>query len=196
MKIRYHREKLQEIISDLHLLTGISLCVLDAEGNVLCKKVQEKDFCSFYQKDGAHRSACRASDQKLLALCRESGEYESHICPAGLYDAAFPIKKDSLTVGYILMGRVRLEGADFAAEDRYFSLYEALPVFDEKKLTSLRSLFANILFSSAMEPEKEDLTDGIKRYLEENLDTDITLSSLCTKFFVSKTKSDRSHVVL
>ncbi len=187
MKIHYHREKLQEILSDLHYLTGISLSFLDAERNVLCNVAKEKDFCSFYQKEENHRSACRASDEKLLLRCKESGEYESHICPAGLYDAVLPIKKGDLTVGYILMGRIRLEGESLLPEEAYLSLYEKIPVFDEKKLSSLRSLFENILFSSAIEVEKEDLATQIKEYMEENLREDISVSSICTRFFISKT---------
>ncbi len=187
MKIHYHKEKLQEIISDLHHLTGISLSFLDAERNTLCRVAKEKDFCSFYQKEENHRSACRASDEKLILRCKESGEYESHICPAGLYDAVLPIKKGDLTVGYILMGRIRLEGEKHFPEEKYLSLYEKIPVFDEKKLSSLRSLFGNILFSSAIEVEKEEISDQIKHYMEENLQEDITVSSVCARFYISKT---------
>jgi len=187
MKIRYHREKLQEILTDLHLLTGISLSFLDAEGNTLCRKVKDEDFCSLYQRDEAHKAACRASDEEILFRCRESGEYESHICPAGLYDAVFPIQKDSLTVGYILMGRIRLEGKSPGSKKRYGSLYEKIPVFSEEKLSSLRSLFANILFSSAIEQEKEEIFDQIKGYLDENLEKDISVDSVCAEFFISKT---------
>ena len=187
MKIRYHREKLEEILTDLHLLTRISLSFLDAEGNPLCRKVKEEDFCSFYQEEGEHKKECRASDEALLSRCKESGEYESHICPAGLYDAVFPIKKDALTVGYILMGPIRLEGKTVKCEKRYRTLYENIPVFSEGKLAALRSLFSNILFSSAIETEKEEIFDQIKGYLEENLEKDISVPSVCSSFFISKT---------
>lgn len=187
MKIRYHREKIREILEDLHHLTGISLSFLDTEGNTLCRKAKDEDFCSFYQKDPNHRRACRASDEKILSQCRKSGEYESHLCPAGLYDAIFPVKKGDVSAGYILMGRVRLEGRGSVPEERYISLYEKIPVFDEKKLSSLRSLFENILFSSAIELEAEDLATEIKNYLEENFREDMSVSTICSVFFVSKT---------
>ena len=187
MKIRYPREKLQEILTDLHLLTGISLSFLDAEGNTLCRKVKDEDFCSLYQKEAGNKMACRASDEEILFRSRESGEYESHICPEGLYDAVFPIKKDSLTVGYILMGRIRLEGKSPRSKKHYCSLYEKIPVFSEEKLSSLRSLFSNILFSSAIEFEKEEIFEQIKRYLDDNLEKDIRVDSVCGKFFISKT---------
>ncbi len=187
MKIHYHREKLQEIVNDLHILTGISLCFLDSEGNALCRRVKEGDFCSFYQKEPEHKRMCNRSDEKLLSLCKESGKYESHICPAGLYDAALPVQKNDLTVGYILMGRVRLAGVSQTLEEReYSAFYEKMPVFDEEKLSSLRSLFANILFSSAIEVEKEEPGIQIKNYIEENLHQDISISSICSLFFISK----------
>jgi len=190
MRIRYNIEKLGEILNDLSVLTGISIAFLDADNHRLCEFSQAKGFCAAYQMQEEYRSQCRCADQKLLERCRRSGQYEYHICHAGLYDAAMPIVKSGVTVGYILMGRIRSDrspdvvfgpdGSDLTGE------YRKLPFFRDAQLDSLRTLLPNILFSNAVELEKDGLIEEMQDYIEQNLSGELSVDTICKQFYISK----------
>lgn len=190
MRIRYNMEKLGEILNDLSVLTGISIAFLDADNHRLCEFSQSKNFCAAYQMQEEYRNQCRCSDQKLLERCKKSGQYEYHICHAGLYDAAMPIVKSGVTVGYILMGRIRSDcspdvafgpdGSDLTGQ------YRKLPFFGESQLDSLRTLLSNILFSNAVELEKDELMEEIQDYIEQNLSGELSVDAICKQFYISK----------
>ena len=111
MKIRYDTEKMSRIISDLGVLTGISMSFLDAEMRTLCRYVKEGDYCSVLQNDAESQRLCSCSDDIILNRCMENKRFESHICHAGLFDAAMPIIKDDIFAGVVLMGRLRYYGS-------------------------------------------------------------------------------------
>ena len=107
MKLRYDVEKMERIISDLCVLTGISMSFLDTERRTLCRYLNDNDYCSTLQHNAENERLCSCSDDVILNRCMESKRFESHICHAGLFDAAMPIVKDDVFAGIVLMGRLR-----------------------------------------------------------------------------------------
>ena len=190
MQIKYNKEKIEELLRDFSILTKISVTFTDINKNPLCSFHSTEDFCNSYQKIGGNRDYCNSSDKRLLERCSQSGKYEYHICHAGLYDAAMPIVKLGVTVGYIMVGRIRTH---LKIKDRYNdfdenlqSLYEEIPVFDDIQLSCLKSLLSNILFSNAIEFENTSIAENIRDYIVENISDDINASVLCKRFFISR----------
>lgn len=182
MRIRYDIEKMKRIITDLCVLTGISMAFLDTERKQLFRYEKEGDFCTVMQKDPQKHALCRCSDEHILNLCFENKRFESHICHAGLFDAAMPIMKDGIFAGIVLMGRVRLADAGKASD----GLYDALPEFREEQIKSLETLLPNVLFESAVFIEFDDRTAQISEYIKNNLTEPLSVNGICKKFLVSK----------
>ena len=184
MKIRYDVQKLKRIISDLSILTGISMSFLDTERRVLCNCSKGDDFCSVLQRDEKNDRLCACSDERILNKCLESKRFEGHICHAGLFDAAMPIIKDGIFAGIVLMGRVRLEGE--GKSENTSELYKAVPKFRDEQIKSLGSLLPNVLFESAVFIEFDGRASEISAYIKNNLTENLSVDLICKRFLMSK----------
>ena len=187
MNIRYDNEKLIGILRDLSILTGISISFLNAAYETVCSFKRTDDFCSAYQAQNG-KDYCRHSDRSLLDKCRISGQLEYHFCHAGLYDATMPVIKSGITVGYLLMGRLRAPASPACPQcsDSLSELYDQVPFLNDMQLASLRGLLSNILFSNAIEIEYNELAEEISEYICTHLTDELSVSVLCEKFFVSR----------
>ena len=182
MYIRYDIEKLKRIITAFCVLTGISMSFLDTDRKMLFRYENEGDFCSVLQKDPRNKERCAQSDEMLLNRCLANKRFESHICHAGLFDAAMPIMKNGVFAGIVLMGRVRLAEKGTLSE----GLYRALPEFREEQIKSLETLLPNVLFESAIFIELDDRVSEISEYIKHNLTEPLSVNHICKKFLVSK----------
>ena len=187
MHIRYDNEKLTGLLRDLSILTGISLSFLNVAYEPVCSFKRTDDFCSAYQTQNGE-DYCRHSDRTLLDKCRISGQLEYHFCHAGLYDAAMPVIKSGITVGYLLMGRLRAPTSPTCPQfsGSLTELYDQVPFLNDMQLASLRGLLSNILFSNAIEIEYNELAEEISEYICTHLTDELSVSALCEKFFVSR----------
>ena len=190
MYIKYNIEKLGSILNDLSVLTGISIAFLDCELNRLCGSVKENDFCEKMQKNEEFLKKCICSDNDIIEKCNKTKCFENHICYAGLYDASLPVVVNGVTVGFIIMGRVR---TDLSPKECFFTdseelrkLYCELPYFSDSQLQSLKTLLPSILFADAINFELDEISEKMAEYIESNLTEDLSISNLCKKFFVSK----------
>ena len=192
MRIRYDVEKMKRIISDLCVLTGISMSFLDTERRTLCRYTRSGDFCSTLQSDEKNERLCACSDEKILNRCLESKRFESHICHAGLFDAAMPIVKDGIVAGIVLMGRVRLSGSSeveaVEADGALSALYSEIPTLRDEQIASLGTLLPNVLFESAVFIEFDDQTGEIIEYIKNNLSAELSVSAICKRFHISKNR--------
>lgn len=192
MHIKYNIEKLEQILTDLSVLTGISLAFLDRDMRTVCGSVRDNDFCEMMQTLPGEREKCRISDEALLRRCHDTRNFECHICRAGLYDAALPVVLNDNVVGYVIMGRVRSPDSPdvcmYPGGEAIGKLYDALPYFSDRQLLSLRTLLPNILFTDAIHFELDELAERIAQYIEENISSELTVSSICKSFFISKNR--------
>ena len=188
MKLRYDVEKMERIISDLCVLTGISMSFLDAERRTLCRYTRDEDFCSLLQSDAGNKRLCSCSDELILNRCMESKRFESHICHAGLFDAAMPIIKDGIFAGIVLMGRVKYSNnadrKELSSEMK--EKYDSIPTFNEAQISSLGSLLPNVLFESAIFIEHDSRLDEIVEYIKNNLTEKLSVDVICKRFLMSK----------
>ena len=187
MRIRYDVEKMKRIISDLSVLTGISMSFLDTERRSLCSSIKDNDYCSVLQLDKKNKRLCDCSDDIILNKCLETKCFESHICHAGLFDAAMPIIKDGILAGIVLMGRLRRASErGETVETSLIEKYMAIPEFNDAQIESLGSLLPNILFESAIFIEYDGVFNEIGEYIKANLREPLGIDYICKKFHVSK----------
>lgn len=182
MNVRYDLEKMKRIITDLCVLTGISMSFLDTERKMLFRYEKKDDFCSILQTDPEKLRCCSDSDEVILKRCFETKRFEGHICHAGLFDAAMPIMKDGIFAGIILMGRVRFSGKEECTD----VAYREIPEFTEEKIQSLGSLLPNVLFESAIFIEFDDRISKIAEYIKNHLTEPLSVDLICKKFLMSK----------
>lgn len=188
MNIKYNTQKIKKIITDLSVLTGISIDLIDTDYKIIASCKKENNFCSFLQSSSGYGGECHHSDRDILEKCKDSGKPESHICHAGLCDFAMPLIKRDITVGYIIMGQIRspLSPESFEGDGVLNRLYSEIPLFTDEKIESLKNLLPLILFENAIEIEFDSFITEVTEFIDDNLRQDLSITALCRRFNVSK----------
>ena len=190
MQIHYDVERIRRIMRDVTCLTGISMAFMNTRMEYICNCRREDTFCSAIHKDPITEERCRHADSRILADCEQSLRPESHICHAGLFDVAIPIMKNSLVVGYLVAGQVRLPESTlpetFRGDPRLEALWKDHPCYSTEQLESLKNLLPNFLLAEAIELQHDDLASDVAAYMERNLTQELDIERLCNTFFVSK----------
>ncbi len=196
MLVNYRIEKLKRIINDLYALTGINFEILDTNFHPLYCCNSETPFCAMIQKTALGANKCLCSDEDLLEECRKQRSFCLHTCHAGLADAAIPIIKNDITVGYIVMGQLRVSFTKKEIRhklswmkedvDKIMDLYQHLPKYSERQIDSLSNLLSHILFDNAIEIDYNDFITFATTYIKNNLNKDLSIPHLCAVLHVSK----------
>ena len=196
MIVKYDTEKLNKLINDLSNLLGISMNFLDRDFNPLTECKSKDGFCATLQSTKKGKELCVSSDSVILSKCSKSLKFESHICHAGLCDAAMPIVKNGEIVGYIIMGRIRtdIDEAEIARRIAWFGEntanlienYRELSYFTPERIESLQSLLSYVIFDSAIEIEHDELITRATEYINANIQNDISISLLRRELGASK----------
>jgi AraC-like DNA-binding protein len=195
--IEYKTEKLKRILDDLHNLMGITMAIVDVDFHYIYKSGDAPEFCQRIQDDPAGRIKCHCSDMDMLKKCSRGKCFVSHTCHAGIVDAVFPIIKDSMVVGYVIIGRVRKD-LDFSnvrekiewldcVESDMERAYRELKCLSEVQLESLCDILSHIIFENAIEIEDGGFQHRVSAYIDENIDKKLTVEEICSAMFMSKT---------
>jgi AraC-like DNA-binding protein/ligand-binding sensor protein len=182
--IKYDLPRLTRILTDFASLTGVKMNFCDVDGKTLTNIKYSDDYCSLLQRDEENLNRCKCSDAKLLQKCKKSKRIEMHVCYAGLCDLAMPIIKRHTVVGYLIMGRIQTSRTHF----KEISGVEAPPFFDDAKLESLVGLLPQILFETAIELKEGGLISEVTDYIDENIDSELGIRSICEIFHLSKNR--------
>lgn len=185
---------LNYLIKNIFKLTGICISILDTDYRILTNCSPDFDFCSLLQKSKKEKENCKNCDEKILKKCSQSKKLESHICRAGLYDAAMPIIKNNNIVGYIIMGRIR--SVNSPQELTYFPdinlnydnlklLYNRLPILNDEQLSALYNIFSCIFFDEAINIIYDTFINAAIEFINENLKEPLSISVLCKNLNVS-----------
>lgn len=202
MKVNYDRKKLNSIISDFANIAGLSIAIYDTELNsvvVYKNKDSIGDFCRSLQKSEKGHSLCICSDRELLLKCRKSGHFVTHTCHAGLTDAVMPIMQSGTILGYIMLGRLKVE-PDFKKirnriswyhdTDSLREYYSIITDYDMKKVKSIANIasiiVAHILLEDMIKKAYSPTTEQIVKYISENISGKLSVSSICHAVNISK----------
>ena len=196
MIVKYDTEKLNKLINDLSNLLGISMSFLDRDFNPLTECKSKDGFCSVIQSTKKGKELCVSSDAVILSKCSKSLKFESHICHAGLCDAAMPIVKNGIIVGYVIMGRIRtdLESSEVVKKlgwmkrdpESIMTEYAGLSYFSNDRIESLRSLLSYVLFENAIEISQDELVTRATEHIANNLKNELSVGEICSVVGVSK----------
>ena len=198
MVIEYNIEYINRIIKDISALAGISINLLDANYNILASCRNTQKYCDTLHSIERERIQCNQCDKKILKKCRQSKKLEHHICRSGLYDSAMPLIKDDTIVGFLIMGQIRssrspalpkeLPRVDANTLEKLSVLYNDIPIISKNRLNALYDLLPHILFDNAIQIVHDSFICEVSDYIDENLQNNLSINHLCSKFFVSKNR--------
>ncbi|MBR5308385.1 MAG: PocR ligand-binding domain-containing protein [Clostridia bacterium] len=199
MILKFDKEKLDRILSDFSLITGVPIAILGQEFEYIANsRTEEQKFCLTLQEaDNCYR--CKCSDMEMLEKCKISKKAEMHICHAGLCDMAVPLVSDGEILAYIILGRIRTDRSGLSTEkvswfdgdiNELCRHYESLAYYDKQGLGSVANIAvavaSYILGDGVIKPQYNLMAEKAARYIDENLSENLTVSSLCRYLGVSK----------
>ena len=200
------RQKLQELLRDFRTLTGIciSFWYHGDEWSVIGDTVYVSPFCALLRQNETLRHDCEYCDAHGLNHARETGEVCRLVCHAGLHEYTYPVQEAGRTLGYFMIGQVRLpdDGGGLSSEmvERWRALgmdvqemqrlYHQLPVMTSEKMLSachmLDALAKYVYIQGMIRRTEPPLCKKIMSYVRSNLARPMTLDSIAAALNVSR----------
>lgn len=200
MILNFNPEELNSAVNDFYYATGINIVLLDTNLNPLTQHFPIDNFCSCIQNTEEGKEKCFHSDFELIKKCQKAGRTVQHTCHAGLIDTAVPLISYGEIVAYIIIGQMRTH-SDFeniyknvsSLSPNYDILkekYSLLPFCDEKRNESIlniaKMLTEYILLKKLLKPKYDTYFETAKKYIDENISRNITVSDICKNINISK----------
>ena len=201
MIINYDIQKINQMLKDFYNATGINMDLLKADFSYVGNRNfwENKKYCKAIQSTESGKKACLCSDSCLLNESRASKMPQMHVCHAGLVDVSVPVLYNDIIIGYVIFGQLKTNN-DFSKIEKSlknFELnieelkeyYSELPLFTEEQIQSIsiiaKMLVKHILLENMLKPFDENIGRVIS-YINENLDTDLTIHSISKIANISK----------
>ena len=199
----YDLEKKKKLLHDFYFLTGIKICIYDGSGRELCYYPEKlSPFCSALRKNKFMDARCAECDKNAFSVCKKTHRQYIYTCHAGLLECISPVLYGDWIVGYIAVGQIKTsENANFSKlydhldSENMAQLHKSFkqqPIFDREKIDAA----LNILDACAgyeylktlINTETNRFDARICEYIDQNLDGNLDVQTICRQFQLSKTE--------
>lgn len=194
---------MQDLLHDFYNLTGIKICIYDDNENEVCYYPEKlTDFCRCLRKDKAMDARCRECDNLAFATCKKTHKRYVYTCHAGLLECFSPILYNDRIIGYIVLGQIKASErddfdsiADRFSQERREELKKNFNRLASTRMDKINSAI-HILdacagyeyLKSLIRAAESDIDATIGAYIDENLDSDLSVQTLCSRFHLSRTE--------
>jgi len=200
----FNTAKLEALISDFYISTGIAITLYDASQTVVTKSPVFSGCCTCIRTKEACVISCDRSNQIHMEIAAEQKSTHSYTCHAGLMETITPILYEGIVIAYLQIGQFRDETQVYSSPEKIratarkhgypeaelLQLYEALPIISKDKLRALLNII-NILIRSFWEDgliqrHRSMLSVKISQYIDERINEKIYIEEICEQFSISK----------
>ena len=204
MKITFNQDRLNKLLFDIYQCTGIPITMFDNNFNRICACGTNQDFCLEIRSNQQLLEKCNFSDREHFLEAKAKKDSIIYTCHAGICEMITPIFYNNILIAYLILGKFRDKDGKYTSQnivsehiDKYnldkndmLKKYAKLPIFSDTFLQSTISLL-NICICYIWSENLIQLTHNtlplqIENYIANNLDSPITVASLCKQFFVGK----------
>lgn len=204
MKVTFDVEKLQKLMSDFYNCMNITITLFDSELNYITDAGAPQPYCDVIRTTPSLWKNCSSSDRSNAERASNQRGTVIYTCHAGIVETVTPIFYDDTLIAYLMLGRFRdAEGKYSSCEtvcgvaEKYgldkqhmLTLYNDIPTYNSEYIYSAISILeACIRFIGSehyIKLHRSALAANIEEYVDNNLNTEITVVSLCKEFHVSR----------
>ncbi len=207
MILNYDMNRLEQLLESFYALTHIRIVLFDDQLQIVAAyPASDCDFCSLVRACPETRERCQESDSHACRQCQRTGAIYRYTCHAGLTEVVTPIRCGNITAGYIMFGQVLTQPPSEAHWNEIRQRFPTLSIpeaalkaaYFHKHTNSEEELMASVqileacagyLYLQRMISLQEDtLPRQLDEYLTGNLQADLSISALCNRFGVSRSK--------
>ena len=204
MEYIFNKEKLEGLISDFYISTGIAMTLYDASGRIVTKSPIFTDCCACIRAKEACVESCDRSDRMHMEQAAKSRQICTYTCHAGLMEVITPILYEDVVIAYLQIGQFRDAEQIYSSRERIrktaevygfsaealLTLYEKNPELSREKLRALLNII-QILIRSFWEDglilrNRSMRSVKIEQYITERLGESLSVETLCREFSMSK----------
>ncbi len=195
MNVSYDIARMKSIVDDICELTQVSISIVDTQFNhIYCCEKGDDSYCHQIQATALGQHKCHHSDGEMLRRCMVEKRPITSVCHAGVLDTVLPIIKEEAVVGFLFLGRVRLQAdkqppplLEWTQEPQAVAAqYEKLTCLSQTRLDALIRLLSQSLFANAITVEHGNAVHQATEYIREHLAEELTVERLCAALHVSK----------
>jgi len=205
--VNYDIDQLKILLHSFYLILNIRIVVFDDKFEKIAEVPDhECKFCSLLLGDPIAEKECRAADRHAFMRCRDTNTPYSYKCHAGLTETVAPIQYNNIIIGYLMFGQVlqqtdagayweevktRCEKYDVNIEDLYSAYREKQPITQEQVNAAaqlLEACAAYLWLKNYISLKEGNVLIRIDEYITDNLNADLSVSVLCEKFKISRSK--------
>jgi ligand-binding sensor protein len=198
--------ELEKRIKDFYTISHIRVAVFDLDFKEICDYPKERaPICALMRQKEQCDKDCKECDRLHMMEAAKMKDPYIYVCHAGLYEIISPIIFSGQLIGYLFFSHIlnyASHEAAWAAIRKATDKYNinpleaekdinAMPLFDSEYLQAASSLLqaaaSYLCFARIAYLRHEDLPEKIDKYINANLDGDLTASSICSKFGLGRT---------
>ena len=203
MNYFFDTEKINKLLDDFYLTTGIAVVFYDSEMNLVVKP-KHSEYCSCIRQDGTRKRNCNRSNLAHMKEAAQSKKTVCYTCHAGIMETIIPVLYEETIIGFMQIGQFRDEKGEYSSNekvaaalegyklesDQMLKLYEELPVVSDEKFEALKKIVRILIKSfwsdSLIRHNRSMMSVKIEQYITEHLREKIGVEEICQKFFLSK----------
>ena len=201
------RKELEEAAIDFYNMTKIKIVLYSDNKEVLYTYPETMcELCTTLRSAPEINNKCIECDNLGLEKSTEQKGLYIYKCHMGLTEATVPIYENSVTIGYLMLGQVidrkntdealhliknacSKYGFDEESIEKQFGKVKIASAKMIKSAANIMSMCACYLYTNKIIKNRMDiLAYQLKDYIDGHLSTDLSVKSLCSVFYISKSK--------
>lgn len=197
-------DDLEPILKDLYLISGLNMSIFDTDYTLIASYPHCKSpFCALIDKDPQALQHCIKYDRDAFEHVKKSGKLYIYQCYYHLYEAVVPLYDFDILSGYLMMGQtltnsqfdkelIKKEASTYIDDqDELIKAIHNISIHSKEQIIAFASIVdicaKYITLTHRMKNNKKDLPQQIKKYLQQNYQTNVNIENLCNYFYCSKT---------
>lgn len=106
MNIVFDHERILQLITSLHTLTGIRANIFDVNGKDICLSDDHAPFCGLINACSEGHRRCEECDSRSVRRCGTQAQPYFYRCHAGICETILPIHFGGVPVAYLVFGQL------------------------------------------------------------------------------------------
>lgn len=205
MLIGINRQELSTFINDIKAITDLAVAIYDTKFNVIeSSKNKLCKFCSEVRSNPLLDEKCVNCDHLALHKCAKTKMPYIYHCHMNLMEITLPITSNDIIIGYIMFGQftnetdlskftvfIKKQAQKYNLNEKGLleSIWEVPHYTDEQvvSVSNLMKMCVRYIWSNEiMNINKNSLASTIELFIENHLNEDLSVKTLCQKFNLSR----------